>query len=378
MLKVVTERYSKAAQNTENSLCCPIEYDPGYLKKIPKEILDRDYGCGDPSRYVREGDTVLDLGSGGGKICYIASQIAGPKGRVIGIDMTADMLDLARRHQAGFSKKVGYENIEFRHGHIHDLKTNIDLMEEHLQANPVNDAEGYKRLQEHISSQRRENPMVADESVDVIVSNCVLNLVDDGLKPELFKEMYRVLKPGGRIAISDIVSDEQSPQKLKDDPKLWSGCISGALREHEFLTVLENEGFYGIAIDKYEEKPWQVVEGIEYRSVTITANKGKEGDCIEKNQAVIYRGPWKKVEDDDGHVLTRGMRIAVCDKTFKIFCREPYSSSIIPVEPKVEVTTDLPFSCNGSNIRTPQETKKGVQKITTAPVSDGCSDSSCC
>lgn len=378
MLKVVKERYSKAAQNRENSLCCPIDYDPGFLKKIPKEILDRDYGCGDPSRYVREGDSVLDLGSGGGKICYIASQIVGPKGKVTGVDMTADMLDLARRYQAEFSKTVGYENMEFRHGHIHDLKTDIDLMDDYLKANPVNDAEGYKRLQEYLISQRRGNPMVADGSVDVIVSNCVLNLVDDGLKTELFKEMYRVLKPGGTIAISDIVSDEQSPQRLKDDPELWSGCVSGALQEHEFLTVLEKEGFYGIAIDKYEEKPWQVVEGIEYRSVTITAHKGKEGDCIEKNQAVIYKGPWKQVEDDDGHVLTRGVRIAVCEKTFKIFCKPPYSSSIIPVEPKVKVTTDLPFNCNGSNIRTPQETKKGAQKTTTAPVSQECADTSCC
>ena len=378
MLKAVKERYSNAAQKMEKSLCCPIEYDPGYLKKIPQEILERDYGCGDPSRYVREGDTVLDLGSGGGKICYIASQIVGPKGKVIGIDMTADMLDLARRHQAEFAKNAGYENIEFRHGHIHDLKTDLDLMDEQLKASPVSDAEGYKLLQENIESQRRENPMVADESIDVIVSNCVLNLVDDSLKPELFNEMYRVLKPGGRIAISDIVSDEKSPQRLKDDSELWSGCISGALQEHEFLTVLESEGFYGIAIDKYEEKPWQVVEGIEYRSVTITAYKGKEGACIEKNQAVIYKGPWKKVEDDDGHVLTRGMRMAVCDKTFKLFCREPYSSSIIPVEPKVEVATELPFSCDGSNIRTPQESKKGIQKITIAPSQGDCSDSSCC
>ena len=186
MLNAVQERYSKAAQNIEKSLCCPIEYDPGYLRKIPKEILERDYGCGDPSRYVREGDIVLDLGSGGGKICYIASQIVGPKGRVIGVDMTADMLELARSHQAEFSQKVGYENIEFRHGHIHDLKTDIDLVDAYLKPNPVNDAQGYKRLTEQMESQREKNPMVADESVDVIVSNCVLNLVDDSLKPELF------------------------------------------------------------------------------------------------------------------------------------------------------------------------------------------------
>ena len=91
-MESVSERYGAAAQAVEEALCCPVDYDPKFLKIIPQEVLDRDYGCGDPSRYVKEGETVLDLGAGGGKICFIASQIVGPKGRVIGVDMTDEML----------------------------------------------------------------------------------------------------------------------------------------------------------------------------------------------------------------------------------------------------------------------------------------------
>src|SRR5262249_12476820 len=97
MESAVRQRYSDAAKAREASLCCPVDYDPRYLRAIPEEVIERDYGCGDPSRHVREGDVVLDLGSGGGKICFIAAQIVGPRGRVIGIDMNDDMLALARR-----------------------------------------------------------------------------------------------------------------------------------------------------------------------------------------------------------------------------------------------------------------------------------------
>jgi len=122
----VQDRYAAGANEREEALCCPVDYDPQYLKMIPEEVLERDYGCGDPSRYVREGDVVLDLGSGGGKICFIASQIVGPKGKVIGIDMTDDMLELARRTAPVIAERTGYANVEFKRGHIEDLKTDLD------------------------------------------------------------------------------------------------------------------------------------------------------------------------------------------------------------------------------------------------------------
>ena len=133
----VQKRYGEGAKEVEDALCCPIDYDPKYLKIIPKEVLDRDYGCGDPSRYVRSGDVVLDLGSGGGKICFIASQIVGPTGKVIGIDMTDDMLSLARANAPLIAETLGYANVEFKRGHIEDLKLDLDILNNWLSKNPV-------------------------------------------------------------------------------------------------------------------------------------------------------------------------------------------------------------------------------------------------
>ncbi len=129
----------------------------------------------------------------------------------------------------------------------------------------------------------------------------------------------------GQRREADIVSDEAVPEHLKADPELWSGCVSGAFQERELLRVLEAAGFHGTHIEAWAEKPFAVVEGIEFRSVTVTAHKGKQGPCVETNQAVVYRGPWKRVEDDDGHVLERGKRVAVCDKTYRILTGEPYA-----------------------------------------------------
>ncbi|WP_138379629.1 methyltransferase domain-containing protein [Luteithermobacter gelatinilyticus] len=370
--KTVRDRYASGARQREAELCCPVEYDRKYLDIIPEEVIERDYGCGDPSRYIRKGDVVLDLGSGGGKICFIASQVTGPEGRVIGVDMTDEMLDLARRNAPIVAERLGYANVEFRKGLIQDMKTDMDKLQAYLKDHPVSDAAGYVHLQEEIARLRREAPLIEDNSVDIIVSNCVLNLVSDDQKRQLFREMYRVLKKGGRIAISDIVSDEASPEHLKNDPELWSGCISGALQEHEFIRLLEETGFYGVTIDKLEDQPWQVVEGIEYRSMTVLAWKGKEGPCYDKNHAVIYKGPWKVVQDDDGHTFYRGQRMAVCEKTFNIMTGEPYKDHIIAVPPRQNVTEEVPFSCEGARVRSPRETKAGIAPVTTDPGPSGC------
>lgn len=369
---IVKDRYAKGAGACETNLCCAVDYDPALLEVIPPEVIERDYGCGDPSRFVQEGDTVLDLGSGTGKICFMASQLTGPAGQVIGVDMTDEMLAVARAAAPVVGSRIGYENVDFRRGKIQDLATDLDQVDAYLRDNPVNGLADYEALQSFIADQRLNRPLVEDDSVDLIVSNCVLNLVSDAEKRGLFEDMYRVLKRGGRIAISDIVSDEPSPPALKADPALWSGCVSGALVENEFTALLEEVGFYGITIETYEADPWQVVEGIEYRSVTVLAWKGKEGACLDKNQAVIYRGPWKQVEDDDGHVFTRGQRIAVCEKTFDIMTKAPYANDMVAVPSALPVTEDIDFDCSRPLVRTPQETKSGLPKLTTAP------DASCC
>tara|TARA_Y100001960_G_scaffold303843_1_gene356380 strand:- start:119 stop:1273 length:1155 start_codon:yes stop_codon:yes gene_type:complete len=362
----VRERYSEAAKAPEAALCCPVEYNPQYLKIIPEEIIAKDYGCGDPSQHVREGEVVVDLGSGGGKSCYIASQIVGVEGKVIGVDMNDEMLALARKYQPEIITEIGHDNVEFRKGRIQDLRLDRDLLDAWLQDNPVTDELSLRRMEETVARFKQEQPLVADDSVDVVTSNCVLNLVSDGEKKELFDEVFRVLRRGGRAAISDIVADEPVPQELKDDPELWSGCVSGAMQEEEFLKAFEAAGFYGIEMTKRDVEPWRVVGGIEFRSVTVVAYKGKEGACWDHNEALIYRGPFKSVSDDDGHTFVRGQRVAVCRKTREIFSRSPYSDYFEVVEPLNAVTEPEPFPCDsGTLLRHPRQTKGEDYALTT-------------
>lgn len=380
--QVVRERYTKGAQQREATLCCPVEYDRKFLQALPQEILDRDYGCGDPSKFVREGDVVLDLGSGGGKICYIAAQIVGPKGAVYGVDMNDEMLALARKYQPELRRTFGGMPIKFFKGRIQDLMLNLDLVEEYLGRNPVANVADLQRLSEYTDALRSGEPMIADDSIDVVVSNCVLNLVKEQDRAQMFKEIFRVLKRGGHAAISDIVSDEEVPLEMKNDPELWSGCISGAFTEAGILKAFEDAGFYGMEIAKRDEKPWQTFNGIEFRSVTIVAHKGKQGECFERNQAVIYKGPWKTVVDDDGHTLHRGVRMAVCDKTFKIYTRAngPYASSILAIEPyeHIPLETARKFNCKVNATRDPRESKGLEYDKTERAEQAVCGPDGCC
>jgi len=376
----VLERYANAARRAESCLCLPTGYDPTLLEAIPREILEKDYGCGDPTRYVRAGETVLDLGSGSGKACYILAQIVGAKGKVIGVDFNPPMLALARKHQASIAEKLGYANVEFRRGKIQDLGTDLELLDRYLKENPVRSVGDLAALEE-FASRLRDKPLIADGSVDVIVSNCVLNLVRPEDKRQLFAEMYRVLKRGGRVAISDIVSDEPVPEHLAQDPNLWSACVSGAFQEEELLRAFEAAKFHGIHIEDFNSQPYQTIEGIEFRAVTVTAYKGKEGPCIERNQAVIYRGPWKQVIDDDGHTLERGARTAVCDKTFNLYAQPPYAGQFILVPPRVEVSTENGgvFDCARDHKRDPRETKGADFKVTQISGGGACGpNSNCC
>lgn len=377
----VRERYAAASKAVENALCCPVEYDLQFLKILPAEIVERDYGCGDPSKFVKTGETVLDLGSGAGKICYIAAQIVGAGGSVIGVDTNLEMLALAGKYRDEMAAKIGFQNTEFRYGKIQDLKLNLRLVDEYLAENPIQTAEDFAAYENFTAHIKREKPLVADDSIDVILSNCVLNLVKPELKEQMFSEMFRVLKRGGRVAVSDIVADEDVPAHLQNDAELWSGCISGAFREDLFTEAFERAGFYGIEIVKRDEKPWRAVEGVEFRSVTITAYKGKQGACFERNQAVIYKGPWKRVVDDDGHVLERGQRMAVCDKTFQIYRKEPYADQILSIEPleNIDLKDAKEFDCRRTAKRNPRETKGLEYDLTDLGGADGCaSDSNCC
>ena len=379
----VRERYAAGAQQQEAALCCPVDYDQKYLEIIPAEVIERDYGCGDPSKYVHEGETVLDLGSGTGKICFIASQVVGSSGKVIGVDMTDAMLDVARTNAPIVGERAGFENVEFRKGRIQDLALDLEQLESWLKQQPVQDANGFLALEEKAQELRDAESLIKSDSIDVVVSNCVLNLVGNDARKQMFEELHRVLKVGGRAVISDIVCDEDVPEGMQKDEELWSGCISGAFREDEFLQAFEDAGFHGVEILKLDKDPWQTVQGIEFRSMTVCAYKGSDGPCIEKNQAVIYKGPFKAIVDDDGHTMERGKRYAVCQKTFELFNRAPYREMFEFVEPHEAVASDAKlFDCTTIRIRDPRETK-GQDYVETIQLGSDCcspddSNGSCC
>jgi SAM-dependent methyltransferase len=384
MQSAVLDRYKEGARQVQPALCCPTtSYDKKFLQVLPREILEKDYGCGDPSVYLREGDTVIDLGSGAGKICYIASQIVGSNGKVIGVDFNDDMLNLARKYQDGIAEKIGYHNTHFVKARIQDMALDLDRVQRWLDQHPINTIDDVMAYEAYCDQLRKTDPLIADNSVDVIVSNCVLNLVDTQKKAQLFAEMYRVLKKGGRAVISDIVCDEQPTPEMINDPELWSGCISGAFVEADFLKMFEDAGFHGVEILKRADTPWHTIDGIEFRSMTVRAFKGKEGPCLDRNQSVVYKGPWSQVKDDDGHTLFRGQRMAVCDKTFNLYTdpQGPYADHIIGIEPHEIIPLDdaRPFNCRVNAIRDARSQKGEDFNATISPESQSCcSDDGCC
>ena len=352
------------------------------MKLLPQELIEKDYGCGDPSAYVHAGERVLDLGSGGGKICYILSQKVGPEGSVIGVDFNDDMLALARKYLEEMREKLGYGNVSFKKGKIQDLALDLERAQRWLDQRPIESIEDLTNFETECETLRHEYPLIPDASVDVIVSNCVLNLVRTQDKESLFKEMHRVLARGGRAVISDIVCDEEPTESIMNNPDLWSGCIAGAFREDRFLQMFEEAGFYGVEIVDRQEEPWQVIEGIEFRSLTVRAYKGKEGPCMERNEAIIYGGPWKAVTDDDGHTLHRGQRMAVCDKTYRIMTdpNGPYGGDIIAVPPRTQTPESEVVSWDSGRPQTrhPRESKGLEYDLTTFQAGNDCCGPSCC
>ena len=240
----IQNRYGSAALEKENCLCTPVGFNPILLEAIPDEIIERDYGCGDPTKYVNKNDIVLDLGSGSGKNAFICSQIVGKKGKVIGVDQNSDMLSLSRSAIKHVSEKLGFANTEFLKGSIE----NLDELDNDLQL------------------------LIKDKSIDIILSNCVLNLVNPKSRNNLLKNIKRVLKDNGRIAISDIVSNKKVPLRLQQDNDLWTGCISGAWYEPEFLNDFKDLGFKNLEFAERSNEPWKVIEDIEFRTVTLVGN----------------------------------------------------------------------------------------------------------
>lgn len=287
--RIVQGFYGKAAVEPQKELCCPVKYAQDEVGHIPQDVLDRFYGCGSPvsAAGVREGETTLDLGSGAGIDCFIAAKKVGPKGKVIGVDMTAEMLSVARRCQKEVAGKLGYDVVDFRTGFL-------------------------------------EKVPAEDRSVDLVTSNCVINLSPD--KPKVFAEVWRILKDHGRLVVADIVADRPVPLNLQAHKDLWGECISGSLSEQEFLAGLERAGFYGVSVMK--RTFWKEVEGYKFYSLTVRGFKfEKKAGCRFVGQSAVYLGPHKAVIDEEGHLFPRYEPVEVCTDTAAKLSRAPYAGS---------------------------------------------------
>jgi ubiquinone/menaquinone biosynthesis C-methylase UbiE len=220
-------------------------YSAEELADLPDSVADASLGCGNPLAIaeIHEGEVVLDLGSGGGIDVFLAARRVGPEGRVIGLDMTTDMIKLARRN----AKKVGATNVDFRYGEMEDI--------------PLPDA-----------------------SVDAVISNCVINLSPD--KDAVFSEVYRVLKPGGRMSVSDIVVDGQLPQAIRQNLESWAGCIAGALDERDYLGKIERAGFKEVEVLSRDYS--EIDEAAEWEDVQVMV-VGADGEAASEpdTQAVL-------------------------------------------------------------------------------------------
>ncbi len=204
------ERIKSSASCCGTDSCCAPEsnlYPVDLLTTVPSDVASTSYGCGDPITLasLQAGQTVLDLGSGAGLDCLLAAQKVGAEGHVIGVDMTPEMIERARSN----AKRVNATNVEFRQGYLEDLP-------------------------------------VEPNSVDVVISNCVINLSPD--KAKVFAEIFRVMKPGGRLAVSDIVTDGELPKEIRTSLSAWAGCVAGAVDAKEYIAMMEAVGFKDISI----------------------------------------------------------------------------------------------------------------------------------
>lgn len=262
---VVKNYYRAAATDTKEDILNPVCYVDEDISHIPEKYRFRGYGCGSPvlDAEIKAGETVVDLGSGRGIEIFIAARIVGKKGRSIGIDMLDPMLSIAEQGAVEVRKNLGFNNIEFRKGYLEEL------------------------------------PLKSD-STDLMLSNCVLNLSAD--KRQAFAEIFRSLKPGGRLVISDVVCEEEPDAAIRNDAELQGECIAGALLQKDLVGLLEESGFVDIRLLK--RFPYRVVRDHPFFSLTFAAWKPGESQQVP----VIYRGPLPQLPLPDGTFLFPGQK----------------------------------------------------------------------
>jgi len=300
--------YSKAAVTSQESLCCPADYSGDDLSHIPEEVRSISYGCGSPvgRANLRPGESLVDLGSGGGIDCFIAAKLVGPGGRVYGIDMTDEMLGVARKNAVPVAENLGYQNVEFRQGF--------------LEAIPLDDG-----------------------SADVVTSNCVINLSTQ--KNEVFREIHRILKPGGRFVIADIISEKEVPEAMQSRKDLWGECVSGAMTLKGFLDAAKNNGFLGLSVEK--DYLWKVVEGIRFYSFTIRGYKFDQSEAAPGAGPVqaIYNGPFDSVTHA-GTRFTLGEPVEVDRKTAEVLGSRAFCGEFTLIDGE-DAPADASGSCCG-------------------------------
>lgn len=294
----------KSSSDLKTSACCLNESLPAFvrtaLKNVHPEVLERFYGCGSPIPPALEGATVLDLGSGSGRDCYVLSQMVGATGKVIGIDMTEEQISVARRHRDWHADKFGFANVDFRAGYIEDLA-----------------AAG-----------------IADNSIDLVVSNCVLNLSPD--KPRVFREIFRVLKPGGELYFSDVFADRRISDELAKDPVLLGECLGGALYGEDFRRIVADCGCADARtvvsgpLEIQNAEIEQRAGFIRFTSATVRAFKlPLEDRCEDYGQVAEYLGTEAKYPHaftlDDHHRLEAHRPMLVCGNTADMLSKTRYA-----------------------------------------------------
>jgi arsenite methyltransferase len=287
----------KTKADLQTSACCPTAAPPRYvqraLERVPAEIQARSYGCGSPVPLALEGCTVLDLGCGTGQDAYVCAERVGPSGRVIGVDMTPAQLVVGREHQEAHRQALGYavSNVDFRHGFLEELG----------------------------------EAGIADASVDVVISNCVLNLAPD--KSRVFSEIMRVLKPGGELYFSDVFASRRLPAWMRQDTQLVGECLGGAMYTEDFRRLMQQLGIADYRIvssGPLEATSPEVADKIgliAFSSLTVRAFKlpALEDRCEDYGQVAYYEGSIPDAPNafvlDDHHVFERGRPVSVCSNT---------------------------------------------------------------
>lgn len=304
----VKEYYGEVLEtksDLKTSACCPIDSMPKHLRpllsKVHDEVQEKFYGCGSPIPGDLAGKIVLDLGCGTGRDAYTISQLVGQEGKVIGVDMTKNQLEIANKYIDYHMEKFGFKkpNIEFHLGYIEDLKS-------------LN---------------------IADNSVDIVVSNCVINLSSD--KEKVFSEIFRILKPGGELYFSDIFTNRRLSEDLSSDPVLLGECLGGALYIEDFRRMMAKSGFldYRIVskgvITLEDEEIQQKAGMIDFYSMTIRSFKCDFEDiCEDYGHVAYYKGTIKEAPHafilDDHHIFQTGKPVLICGNTSKMLSETRY------------------------------------------------------